>query len=106
MCLLTLGVSFTNRFQKAAVSLCTTCGAEVRQGVDLISVESFDSVELDGEFQRLELESQTDHHRLPPNKRRKINSELGLLEQITERLYSLLGSQESTELTGLAKVTE
>ncbi|KAH8588648.1 protein kinase-like protein rad3 [Bisporella sp. PMI_857] len=98
--------SFGKDFQKAAVSLCTTCGAEVRQGVDLISVESFDSVELDGEFQRLELESQTDHHRLPPNKRRKINSELGLLEQITERLYSLLGSQESTELTGLAKVTE
>ena len=81
---------------------------EAFQSEDVEVSESFDSVELDGEFQRLELEHHELHnaYRGPPNKKRKINTELGLLKQITSKLYTILGAQAVSDLTGLAQIAE
>lgn len=83
-------------------------GVEIRQPADVEMSESFESADLDEEFHRLELEHRELHdaYRGPPNKKRKVNSELGLLKQITSKLYSLLGAHDVTDLTGLAQVAE
>jgi hypothetical protein len=63
-------------------------------------------VELDGQFRLLGLEA-PGHQRLdqaPPNKRRKIHYKLNLLGEITENLYLLLGSQNASDLAGLAQL--
>jgi hypothetical protein len=44
--------------------------------------------------------------RVPPIKRRKIQVELDLLEEVTAKLYSLLGSQDVMDLDGLDQVAE
>ena len=67
---------------------------------------SFDSVHLEEEFQLLGLELADQPDKTPPSKRRKVHSEPDLLEQITSRLYLLLGSQNVTDLAGLRQVTE
>jgi hypothetical protein len=68
--------------------------------------ESFDSTKLDEEFHRLGLNFIDQLDQAPPSKRRKVSSELQLLEEITGKLYSLLGSQHVTDLAGLGQITE
>jgi len=70
--------------------------------------ESFESAELDAEFQRLEPDHQETNNAYqgPPTKKRKINADLSLLKQITSKLYSILGAQDVNDLTGLAQVAE
>jgi hypothetical protein len=70
--------------------------------------ETFDSLQLNREFQKLGLDgflaAAPDQAR--PNKRRKVSTHLELLERITGKLFSLLGSQHVTDLAGLSKLTE
>jgi serine/threonine-protein kinase ATR len=42
----------------------------------------------------------------PPNKRRKLHSEPSLLDELTQNLCSLLGSEIETSLIGLDQLTE
>jgi hypothetical protein len=70
--------------------------------------ESFDSADLDVEFTRMGLDS-VQHKEVvevPPNKRRKIHVELEVLTEVTTQLYSLLGSQDATDLDGLDQVAQ
>ena len=61
-----------------------------------------------GEFGRLGLDSFGTQalDDPPPSKRRRIDSDIDLLGQVTEKLYNLLGSQNVTDLAGLSQVTE
>jgi serine/threonine-protein kinase ATR len=68
--------------------------------------ESFDSAQLEEEFNLLGLESANQLDKAPPSKRRKVHFEIELLEQIIGKLYSLLGSQNATDLAGLGQLTE
>jgi hypothetical protein len=59
------------------------------------------------EFERLGLDSFSTSaiDEPPPNKRRRIDPEIDLLDQVIEKLYTLLGSQNVTDLAGLSQVT-
>ena len=72
------------------------------------STDSFDSQDLDREFRSMGLDSiqPRENVQVPPTKRRKIQAELDLLEEVTAKLYSLLGSQDAMDLDGLDQVAE
>lgn len=82
------------------------CGVATPYELDASLDESFDSAQLEGEFHLLGLESANQLDTAPPSKRRKVHSHPELLEQITGKLYSLLGSQNVTDLAGLGQLTE
>jgi hypothetical protein len=88
------------------MALCEACETDMRKILDLNTSESFDSVELNVEFRRIGLDSfQNRTNDEPPSKRRRIK-ETDLLDEITADLYSLLGSQQVTDLDGLSQVAE
>ena len=92
--------------QKAALALCRACEINASKNATINTFESFDSIELDAEFRRLGLDSfHTRAEDAPPNKRRRVR-EMDLLDEVTANLYSLLGSQEVTDLDGLSQVAE
>jgi hypothetical protein len=70
--------------------------------------ESFDSVDLDDEFTRMGLDSlqNTEAIEILPNKRRKVDSGLNTLGEITSQIYNLLGSQDAMDLDGLDQVAQ
>jgi hypothetical protein len=43
---------------------------------------------------------------VPPTKRRKLETEIDILGEVTTNLYSLLGSQNAMDLVGLSQVAE
>jgi hypothetical protein len=43
---------------------------------------------------------------VPPTKRRKIQTEIDIFDEVTTKLYSLLGSQSAMDLDGLDQVAE
>jgi hypothetical protein len=84
------------------------CQTEVPKSFNLSFADSFDSADLDGEFRRMDLDSmqQKELAQLPPTKRRKIRSEPDILEEVTTKLYSLLGLQSAMDLDGLDQFAE
>jgi serine/threonine-protein kinase ATR len=94
--------------KKAARSLCEICGIDLPlpEQPDGDSSSSFDNIQLNEEFHALGLDSKDWISQPPPNKRRKVRSEPGLLEEITSRLSLLLGAQDVTDLTGLSQLAE
>ena len=95
-------------FQKAAVTLLQGCQIDILKSLKLPFDESFDSVELDGELRRMSIDSalQEEAVEIPPAKRRKLQSEMDVLGEITTQLYTLFGSQTAIDLDGLDQVAE
>ncbi|KAG9243553.1 protein kinase-like protein rad3 [Calycina marina] len=81
---------------------CNTLDKDFKNGKFVV----FESVELDDEFRKLELEHREFHdtNSVPAKKRRKLATEPESLKQLTSKLYPLLGTQNISDLTGLAQV--
>jgi serine/threonine-protein kinase ATR len=106
---LSYGLPLLTQIQKAGITLCRACEASQLEVPDLNISESFESTQLDGEFRLLHLGPTDGYHgtgQAPPNKRRKLHSELSLLEEITAKVCSLLGSQNVSNLAGLSEIAE
>lgn len=90
------------------MTLLQECQADVPKLLDLSFDESFENADLDGEFRRMGLDSMLLEEvvQVPPTKRRKIQSEIDILGEVTTKLYSLLGSQSAMDLDGLGQVAE
>ena len=86
------------------MSLCQACGTHAPEDVVSEASDSFDSVQLDGEFELLGIESMRSAD-APPSKRRRIRSE-SLLEEVIGKLFPILGSQNVADLAGLSQVAE
>jgi hypothetical protein len=94
--------------QKSALLLLQECKVEVPKHHDISFDDGFDSEELDGEFRRLNfsLAHQQEPFQGHPAKRRKIEAETDILEEIISNLYPLLGSQSVMDLDGSDQVAE
>lgn len=84
----------------------------------MVSCPEFEHPALLAEFQRLGLDQVKSKNTTlradalphieegPPTKRRKINDDVNLFEEITADLYELLGAQRATDLAGLHQLAE
>jgi hypothetical protein len=72
----------------------------------LITTESYDSIELNAEFLNLDIERGTDiaSNKEPPSKRRKLEKTGDSFDKVTERLYLILGGQAATGLSHLSQI--
>ncbi len=72
----------------------------------VLSQANFDDPALNAQFRQLglctELAVKSDITR--PSKRRKISSDQSVLSDVVAKVYSLLGSQEASDLDGLSQV--
>lgn len=70
--------------------------------------ERFETDSLHADFNLLVLEDTKGRstEAAPPNKRRKIHSEEGLLLEIIAKLYSIFGDQEVEDIDGLCHLVE
>ena len=98
--------TINNISQKVAAALLQECQAEVPRALNLSFQDSFDSADLDGEFRQRGLDSiqQKEVGEVPPTKRRKIETELDILEEVTAQLCSLVGLQSAMDLNSLGQV--
>lgn len=82
------------------------CQAEAPRTLNPSFPDSFDNADLDGEFRQMGLDSiqQKEVVQAPPTKRRKIETELDILGEVTTKLCSLVGSQSAIDLDGLGQV--
>lgn len=94
--------------------LCHVCGDKEFEALDLTEIKDFDNSELSTEFLRLGLYEKVSpmlengkHQAIePPNKRRKVDDEVPVLDEITANLYELLGAQRVTSIDGLHQLAE
>jgi hypothetical protein len=72
---------------------------------ELLTTESYDSVELNAEFLNLDIERNADtaSNNEPPSKRRKVEKTANSFDKVTEGLYLILGGQAATGLSGLTQ---
>ncbi|KAH6705183.1 protein kinase-like protein rad3 [Leptodontidium sp. MPI-SDFR-AT-0119] len=103
----------------ACVALRQACGDNASPQKDgMVSCPEFEHPALLAEFQRLGLDQVKSKNTTlradalphieegPPTKRRKINDDVNLFEEITADLYELLGAQRATDLAGLHQLAE
>lgn len=88
--------------------LCEACEAESVISHDKDAPDSFENTQLNIDSRQLGLCHE--EHQLvsipPPSKRRKLHSEPSLLDELTQNLCSMLGSESETSLIGLDELTE
>ncbi|CAG8977250.1 hypothetical protein HYALB_00009347 [Hymenoscyphus albidus] len=97
-----------NDFQKATSILSDVCKVELSKPPQLITYDTYDSVELNMEFSNLMIDKvvhETSHDG-PPSKRRKVEESNETFGQVVGNLYSILGAQVATDLDGLSNIAE
>jgi len=95
--------------QNSATALVQYCVSKIVNTSSFsLPHESFETASLRRDFSLLEIDSFRGQKidTAPPTKRRKISNQGGLLDEITVRLYQLLGSQQATDLVGLSDLAE
>ena len=70
--------------------------------------ESFDSIQLNGDFHQLVLGDDEDQviNQPPPSKRRKLHSQSSLLDELVTNVCLLLGSEDEINLSKLDQIAE
>ncbi|TGO91177.1 hypothetical protein BPOR_0036g00070 [Botrytis porri] len=98
-----------NDFQNAAATLLWACRSAENANLGLILPHvNFDTDSLNADLNLLvlkDIETRSTQS-APPNKRRKLHSEEGLLQEIIAKLYSLFGDQEVLDMDGLCHIVE
>ncbi|TGO14465.1 hypothetical protein BTUL_0052g00020 [Botrytis tulipae] len=98
-----------NDFQNAAATLLWACRSADNSNLGLVLPHvNFDTDSLNADLNLLVLKDikSRSTQSAPPNKRRKIHSEEGLLQEIIAKLYSLFGDQEVSDMDGLCHLAE
>ncbi|KAF7872002.1 uncharacterized protein EAF02_009107 [Botrytis sinoallii] len=98
-----------NDFQNAAATLLWACRSAENSSLGLVLPHvNFDTDSLNADLNLLVLKDikSRSTQSAPPNKRRKIHSEEGLLQEIIAKLYSLFGDQEVLDMDGLCHLAE
>ncbi|KAM0134783.1 hypothetical protein ACHAP3_005339 [Botrytis cinerea] len=98
-----------NDFQNAAATLLWACRSAENANLGLVLPHmNFDTDSLNADLNLLVLKDikSRSTQSAPPNKRRKIHSEEGLLQEIIAKLYSLFGDQEVLDMDGLCHLAE
>jgi hypothetical protein len=72
---------------------------------ELITSESYDSIELNAEFLNLDIDRGNDiaSNNEPPPKRRKLEKSEDSFDKVTSSLFLILGGQAATGLSGLSQ---
>jgi hypothetical protein len=100
--------AFSDIKQKSALSLYDACQVEIPRMPDVVTSDSYDSVELNAELLHLGIESNSNQEigDGPPSKRRKVHEPKDTFDEVVSGLYSLLGAQKVADLAGLSQLAE
>lgn len=99
---------FTDQKKQAAITLSEVCKADLNKPPQLVTFDSYDSVELNKEFGHLGIDkiAPKTSYEGPPPKRRKVQETTETYDQVVVDFYSILGAQTATDLDGLSQIAE